>query len=801
MIKRALLIGVSDYEPGLNPLPAAVNDITAMQRVLLDPELGGFAEAELLANPDSQTMQYAIETLFSRCTRDDLVVLFFSGHGVIDNGRLYFASRNTQKTAQGDLMRSTAVPTHFVHDSMNRSRCKRQVIILDCCYSGAFDPALQAKDDGAVDLRGQLGAEGRVVLASSSSTEYSFAQPGADLSIYTRYLVEGMETGAGDRDEDGWVSVLELHEYAVSKVQETAPQMTPKIIVMKDKGFEIKLAKARVTDPRLKYRKMATRYANAGTIRPAGRAVLNRWRQELGLTVDETTEIEAEVLRPYQERLANLAQYRETLIAEAEHEYPLGEVAREDLQTLQQMLGLRDEDILPIQQAVEAQFAQQAAAYAQNLVQYEQALTVAIQQEFPFSPATRQALDNLPQSLGLRAEDIMRIASPLIQSAERSHQEQLSQAAEQRRQAQAKADYENKRQRYEQEFAQAVQAEYPLSEGVLAGLKNLQQQLGLKDEEIVSLERSHREPAEAKYQAARQQQAQTFEFETATIALTPSGLLGRDHKLTIERRPGRAEFYRETLGAGVELDLVKVPGGKFMMGAAQNEEGASGDEYPQHQVTVKPFYLGKYPVTQAQWAAIAALPKINQDLNPDPANFKGSVGEASRNENRPVEQISWWEAVEFCDRLSKKTGRTYRLPTEAEWEYACRAGTTTPFHFGEILSTELANYDGNYTYGAGKKGEYRKQTTSVGMFPANAFGVYDMHGNVWEWCLDHQHDNYKNAPHDGSAWLTQNNDANRLLRGGSWNRNPALCRAADRYWHGPAYRLGHVGLRVVAGVA
>lgn len=372
MAKVALLIGVSEYEPGLPCLDAAVRDIEALRRVLQDPEMGGFDEVKILANPEAHTMQLEIETLFGGRAKDDLVLLFFSGHGVLDaEGTLYFASRNTRKNVNGDLIQSTAVETRFIHKIMNNSPAKRQAIILDCCYSGAFDPTLQPKDDGSVDLLKQLGSEGRVVLTSSNSTERSFEQQGADLSIYTRYLVEGIETGAGDQNGDGFVSMLELHEYAASKVRETAPKMTPKIIVMKDKGFEIVLAKAKVTDPKLKYRKTASRYANAGTIRPTGRAILDRLRQQLGLTLEEATEIEAEVLRPYQERLVNLQQYRETLIAEAKHEYPLSEFAREDLITLQQMLGLRDEDVLPIQEEVEAQFAHQSEAYQQHLAQYE----------------------------------------------------------------------------------------------------------------------------------------------------------------------------------------------------------------------------------------------------------------------------------------------------------------------------------------------------------------------------------------------------------------------------------------------
>jgi len=518
MAKVALLIGVSEYEPGLNNLPAAVKDIAAMQRVLQDPEMGGFDQVKLLANPDPQAMQYEIETLFSGRSKDDLVLLFFSGHGIKDDsGRLYFATQITRKNDKGDLIRATAVPTSFVHDIMNTSRCKRQAIILDCCFSGAFDPALQAKDDGAVDLRSQLGAEGRVVLASSSSTEYSFEQQGSDLSLYTRYLVEGIETGAGDRNEDGFVSVLELHEYAASKVQETVPKMTPKIITLKDKGFEIVLSKARVTDPKLRYRKAASRYANAGSIRPAGRAYLNSLREQLGLRAEETTAIETEVLRPYQERLKNLQNYREALVAEAEYEYPLSKEACEEMSRLQELWGLRDEDILPIQQGVEAQFFQKSAVYQQHLTEYGQAFADAIQQGFPFNLQVRQDLETLQGSLALKPEDAAQIEQPLLQQAELKHQEQLRQVAEEARRQQEQAKYENKLRRYEQEFTKAIQADYPLNQSALDGLKTFQQELKLKDEDVDRIEQPIREPAEATYQEQLQQQEQAEQQRQAEL--------------------------------------------------------------------------------------------------------------------------------------------------------------------------------------------------------------------------------------------------------------------------------------------
>ncbi|MCZ8249005.1 formylglycine-generating enzyme family protein, partial [Microcystis sp. LE19-195.1E] len=225
-------------------------------------------------------------------------------------------------------------------------------------------------------------------------------------------------------------------------------------------------------------------------------------------------------------------------------------------------------------------------------------------------------------------------------------------------------------------------------------------------------------------------------------------------------------------------------------------------ERPQHEVTVPPFFMGKYPITQAQWKAIASRTdlKVKQDLGFNPAYFK----DRPDSDRRPVEQVKWYEAIEFCARLSKLTGREYRLPSEAEWEYACRAGTTTPFYFGETITGELANYNASNTYADEPKGEYREQTTPVGQFPPNAFGLYDMHGNVWEWCADTWHDNYEGAPTDGSVW-TENGDDNRSLpRGGSCFLNPAYCRSAFRDYS--SYRrdvndLSNInrGFRVVCG--
>jgi formylglycine-generating enzyme required for sulfatase activity/uncharacterized caspase-like protein len=273
----------------------------------------------------------------------------------------------------------------------------------------------------------------------------------------------------------------------------------------------------------------------------------------------------------------------------------------------------------------------------------------------------------------------------------------------------------------------------------------------------------------------------SFQFEVVTV----------DAKGNINNPSNNeAKYFVENLGNGITLEMVQIPGGSFMMGSPKGEAGRDKDESPQHPVKVPGFFMGKYEITQAQYQAIT-------DSNP--SNFKG-------HNKRPVETVSWDNAVEFCKKLSQKTGKTYRLPSEAEWEYACRAETKTPFYFGETITIDLVNYnnsdlvDYNYSYGSVPKAEYRQQTTDVGQFPPNSFGLYDMHGNVWEWCLDVYNDNYQDAPKDGSAWLTGKDNDMKLMRGASWTNFTRDCRSAIRYGNARANRSASVGFRVV-GVA
>jgi formylglycine-generating enzyme required for sulfatase activity len=254
-------------------------------------------------------------------------------------------------------------------------------------------------------------------------------------------------------------------------------------------------------------------------------------------------------------------------------------------------------------------------------------------------------------------------------------------------------------------------------------------------------------------------------YQFQTVELKPDGTVKAQRK-------GQAQYFSEDLDNGVSLDMVSIPAGTFLMGSPDSEKGRYPDESPQRQVSVPSFFMSKYEITQAQWRAVASLPKSQLELKPEPGEFKG--------DNYPVNFVSWNDAVEFCARLSKAKGKTYRLPTEAEWEYACRAGTTTPFAFGMTITQNIVNQHGETSYTKGM------DDPGVGIVPvgqkgfANGFGLFDMHGNLQEWCLDMRHQNYNNAPSDSREWIVGGEAQFRILRGGGWGTAADHCRCAFR---------------------
>lgn len=358
MGKFALLIGVSEYPEGLSALPAALNDVEAMCEVLKCPEKGEFKVTTLL-NPTADRLRKSIEAFFKNRASDDLVLLYFSGHGIVDaEGNFFFSATETKKD-NGKLVKSSAVAARDVYDYMGHD-CKsdRKVVILDCCHSGAFGDRIP-RDAGDIKFQDQLGGTGRVVLTASAAIDYSFEQSDEKLAIYTRYLVEGIKTGAADLDEDGWVTVDELHDFVVEKLSTSAPRMTPQRYIVKD-GEKINLTRAIVSDPAKQYRKFVKQYSVDGVIRPSEKSNLRFERDRLNLSSEEAKVIEDDALRPYIEHKNNLKKYEQDLLADLEFLYPepLDDRSKQSLDDLQKRLNLELHEVKVIRQRVIAGFAE-----------------------------------------------------------------------------------------------------------------------------------------------------------------------------------------------------------------------------------------------------------------------------------------------------------------------------------------------------------------------------------------------------------------------------------------------------------
>lgn len=653
--KVALLIGVGEYGRGLKPLQCPANGVTELQGILAEPAIGDFDDVIPLVDPDVGTMRSRMGEVCSRLTKHDLLLFYFTGHGIKDmTGEFYLTTSQTQLFENGRLNPGTAVEASFVKRVIGNCYAQRKVIILDCCFGAAFAEGFLTMDDGRVDVQADLGGEGWVVLTAATSRNYALEQAGEPLSVYTRYLVEGLKTGAAAPAGKTHVTVGQVHDYVRGKVITAAPTMAPSIF-NGYQGEEISLVRV-VMNPETTYRQKVQTRIRKGRIGPAGRRFLATWQARLDIAPERAAAIEAEVLKPFAEKQKHLDEYAETLREEIAEEFPLSPEAIQELKDLQKLWNLPDQDVEPV------------------IGEVLQAQGVNPEQPFDWSQVGAETA-NVPQAIPL---DV------------------------------------------------ATQWALPM---------------------------------------------RRYPFETVQV---------NEQGDIVERSQGEAECLVEDLGNGITLEMVFIPGNEFWMGAPDDEEGAGDEEKPRHRVVVPDFCMGKFPVTQAQYEVITGK---------NPSRFDGK--------KRPVEKVTWDEAVAFCEALAERTGRTYRLPSEAEWEYACRAGTATPFHLGPTITTDLANYDGSESYGEGPTGNNRKQTIEVGQFPPNCFGLYDLHGNVWEWCQDVWHRNYEGAPTDGTAWMQGGNQSWQVIRGGSWFNFPRDCRSAYRLSSLPVNRSNDIGFRVV----
>lgn len=552
------------------------------------------------------------------------------------------------------------------------------------------------------------------------------------------------------------------------------------------------------------YRQKVRSYLAFGSITFIARENLNDVARSLGLSQAEMDAVETQETAIRNAYLENLERYGQTFRRALDHEYPLSENTTAHLKERQVLLKLDEQDVQQIEQRIlgdwqtEQRQLQEQTLAEQRQREQEEAEQMRQQQ----LDAERQEQERQQHVEAERLQQQQAEIERLRQQQEDAkRQEQESQEREQQEQAAESARLTQQRQQEAEAAANrqtAAEQQHRSSGQPTMSRRRALQILGFGSGGLVAAVAGNY--VLTKSESPTVSEPQTISEPPAIYEASPDDLsLVEFESITVDetggivdRTAGQANVFREELGNSIGLDMVQIPEGEFEMGSPPEEEGRYDAEGPQRRVAVSSFFMGQFPVTQAQYEAV---------MGENPSSFQ------ENGVNRPVEQVSWDDAIAFCERLSQLTGRTYRLPSEAEWEYACRAGTTTPFHFGETITTDLANYHGQDfeyegttypgNYGEGPYGTFREKTTEVGSFSPNAFGLYDMHGNVWEWCQDIWHETYDNAPTDGSAWIEGGDQSRRVLRGGSWFFTPRLCRSADRGWRARDYFSRTAGFRVV----
>lgn len=407
-----------------------------------------------------------------------------------------------------------------------------------------------------------------------------------------------------------------------------------------------------------------------------------------------------------------------------------------------------------------------------------------------------------PATVADLLERLRNAVGPTPQQLEAQRQEELAAQRKSDAAAAAAAQLIRERQRKEQEKLQRAEAEAARRERKEALRQQLlarraadaeQARLAAEEQQRKALQAKAATAYRVEQQRARAELAARAQAELAKLLPTPNSPVADAEGVLRDR-------FLDDSGQGP--DLVLIPTGRFQMGSPEHERKKAMEagskkhwldrETPQHWVGIEqPIAMGRYPVTVGQWRAFV------QATGWQPSGeFNWAAPGYRQSDEHPVVGVSWNDAQQYLRWLGEQTGQVYRLPSEAEWEYACRAGTRTAFYFGDSISTDLANYDGNYSYNNSPKGVFHQGTTRAGEFPANPWGLYDMHGNVWEWVQDVVHDNYDGAPTTGRAWEEGGDQARRILRGGSWLYNPRYLRSALRNGFSAALGNDIIGFRV-----
>jgi formylglycine-generating enzyme required for sulfatase activity/uncharacterized caspase-like protein len=816
----AISIGINQYD-NLQPLNFAKRDAEAMAAWFR--EEAKFDQVFLFtadSPPIPANTPIPTQPIYGRVRRflqaqfeqpllkpEDNLWFFFAGHGMRHADKDYLMLADSDPGA----IEQTAISVEYITERLRRSRADNVVLLLDACREESSRSGLGI---------GEEKHQGVITFYSCAANEKSWEIAELQHGSFTHTLLTGLRL----HGEANCATVERLDRYINSFVPQLnikyqKPRQNPYLKAEPPyKMYYILLEQSATLKDVESLKLQASLSENSGNFELAEQI----WIRVLGVSRADLDAISAiqriaikknnstplpisqpvgnsespgssrsgdtmsstqilELAEKIKENNRKQEEYRQAVLKEVEQQFPLNQKSIDNLVNLQRSFQLSEEEVSGIRQPI---FIQKEAEYRkreeedrirkeqeskrirqqhqQNLEQYEEAFLTKIEREYPLRQASRNKFKKLQISLQLSEQEILQIERPIIAKKEAEYQK----LQEENRKTSGNPSGSNPPPIKRRQFL------------IYAGLGGTCLVTTVVFSQIL---KPTVQPKQVQPKQVQPKQVQpkllellTFTFTTKTVNKTGKIVNQENHQ---------AKYFKEDLGNNITLEMVQIPGGSFMMGSPESEKGRTQDQSPQHQVNVPGFSIGKFVVTQEQYQQI---------MGNNPSRFSGV--------KRPVERVSWNNAVEFCQKLSQKTGREYRLPSEAEWEYACRAGTTTPFHFGETITTDLANYNGTYTYASEPKGKYLERTTDVGSFPPNAFGLYDMHGNVWEWCQDDWHDNYIDAPKDGSVWTSQSGN-NKLLRGGSWYLSPASCRSAFRSNNYLDLYDDSVGFRVVCSGA
>jgi formylglycine-generating enzyme required for sulfatase activity len=717
----ALIIASYQYQDtDLRQLVAPAQDAEALARVLKDPTIGGF-EVQTLLNEPSYKVNQEIEAFFADRRRDDLLLLYFSGHGIKDEeGRLYFATTNTRRK----LLRTTAVPATLVNDVMQYSRSRRQVLLLDCCYSGAFARGMVAKADKAIGTKERFEGRGRVVLTASDAMQYAFE--GDEIvgegvrSLFTHILVHGLETGEADLNGDGRISPDELYNYVYERVTDETPQQRPGRWAFDVQG-EIIIAR--------------------NPVPPAPKVSLPGWITEALASGD------------FAARLAVVGKLDQ--LSQGEDE-ALAAIARAELERLSQ----EDENsmvrgaaagalgVSPVAVPAKPSPARPPPIVEKAKPKQEPELHPSLALKLSVKPQTVDTGGEATWTATLRNDGEDDLRHVTVRRGRTLLDESFDLAAGKGRRFTFTTTYKTEGQKIERVTATGIT-------GIGGGVR---------------------------------------EEASATVQVRPPRPVTPKPEPAPKRKPpAKPTPDVLTLTSPIQLELVRVPAGEFLMGSDPAKDKDAGDnEQPQHRVYVSEFYIGKYPVTKAQYVAFVKATGHDASEHRTWLVWGRDIIPPGK-EDYPVIHVSWDGAVAFCEWLSRETGKPFHLPTEAEWEKAARGTDGRIYPWGnEWDKTKLNSKE------SGPGG-----TTPVGQYsPAgdSPYGAADMSGNVWECCADW----YDRGEYQRRAKSTvkdpqgPKNGTFRVLRGGAFFDDVRKGRCAYRSWYGPPdYHWDCIGFRVV----